>query len=114
MDRIEVEQHLKKLSRQLARKPTVKIWQACRWRIKGQVLSFEVKGLMFTGTIEIELNNKQDGYNIYMQSRCNHLDRFIQDVDGTDLIEILNNHIEDPMDGTYFEHVKLYARKCCT
>ena len=112
MDKVEVEQFLEDLTLRLIRKPTVKTWQACRWKIRNQMLRFEVCGLLFKGTVELELNDNQDGYNIYLLSRLgSELEKYIPNVDGKDLVQVLDTHIENPMDGLYFERIKSYARK---
>lgn len=110
MNKIEVEQFLDKLTLKLMRKPTVKMWQACRWKVRNQHLSFEVKGLLFSGTVELAINEKQDAYDIYFLGRLNVLEKFIPNIDGKDLVTVLNTHIENPMDGSYFKLIKRYAR----
>lgn len=114
MDKVEVEQFLEDLTLRLIRKPTVRTWQACRWRIRHQMLRFEVCGLLFKGTVELELNDNQDGYNIYLLSRLgSELEKYIPNVDGKNLVQVLDTYIENPRDGLYFERIKSYARKSC-
>lgn len=113
MNKIEVEQFLEDLTLRLIQKPTVKTWQACRWKIRNQQLTFEVHGLLFKGTVEIELNDSQDAYNIYLCRMCS-LEKFIPNVDGKHLVQVLDTHLENPKDGSYFERIKEYANsnKC--
>ena len=111
MNKIEVEQFLDKLTLKLMRKPTVKMWQACRWKVRNQHLSFEVKGLLFSGTVEIAINEKQDAYDIYFLGRLNALEKFIPNIDGKNLVQVLDTHIENPMDGSYFNLIKRYAKQ---
>lgn len=112
MDKIEVDQFLQDLTLRLIRKPTVRTWQACRWRIRHQTIRFEVKGLVFSGAVEIELNDSQDAYNIYLLSRLgSELEKYIPNVDGKNLVQVLDTHIENNRDGLYFERIKSYARK---
>ena len=78
MDKIEVNQFLVELTEKLIRKQTVKRWQACRWRVRQQKVSFEVCGLLFKGTVELELNDNQDAYNIYFLNRLGtELEKYI-------------------------------------
>lgn len=110
MNKIEVEQFLYNLALRMMRKPTVKRWQACRWKIRNHHLFFDVKGLLFTGTVEIAINEKQDAYDIYFLGRLNALEKFIPNIDGKNLVQVLDTHIENPLDGSYFNLIKKYAR----
>ena len=112
MDKIEVNQFLVELTEKLIRKQTVKRWQACRWRVRQQKVRFEVCGLLFKGTVELELNDNQDAYNIYFLNRLGtELEKFIPNVDGKNLVQVLDTYIENPLDGSYFERVKQNVRK---
>ena len=112
MDKVEVNQFFVELTEKLIRRQTVKRWQACRWKIRHQMLRFEVCGLLFKGTVELELNDNQDGYNIYLLSRLgSELEKYIPNVDGKNLVQVLDTYIENNRDGLYFERIKSYARK---
>ena len=110
MNKIEVDQFFIGLTEKLIRKPTVRMWHACRWKVRQQKIRFEVCGLLFNGVVELELNDNQDGYNIYMLNRIGgELENYIPNVDGKDLVQVLDTHIENPKDGTYFRLIKQYA-----
>jgi len=111
MNKVELDEFLRNLFMRLMRKPTVKMWQPCRWKVRNYHLFFEVKGLLFTGTVEIAINGKEDGYNIYFLGRLNTIEKFIPNVDGKNLVQVLDANIENPMDGTYFNLVKRYAKQ---
>lgn len=69
-------------------------------------------GLLFKGTVELELNDNQDAYNIYFLNRLGtELEKFIPNVDGKNLVQVLDTYIENPLDGSYFERVKQNVRK---
>lgn len=110
MNKIEVEQFLEELALKLSRKPKVRAWQACRWKVRTNHLTFEVCGLLFTGNVDIEINDNQDAYNIYMSGRFGKLDHYIPNVDGKNLVQCLDIKIENPLNGHYFDMVKKYAR----
>lgn len=112
MDKIEINHFFVELIEKLIRKQTVKRWQACRWRVRQQKVSFEVCGLLFKGVVELELNDNQDAYNIYFLNRLGtELEKYIPNVDGKNLIQVLDTYIENPLDGSYFERLKQNARK---
>ena len=112
MNKIEGDQFLVEITEKLIRRQTVKRWQACRWRVKQQKIRFEVCGLLFKGTVELELNDNQDGYNIFFLNRLGtELEKYIPNIDGKNFVQVLDTHIENPLDGSYFERVKQNVRK---
>ena len=114
MNKIEVEQFLEELALKLSRKPKVRAWQACRWKVRVNHLTFEVCGLLYIGSVEIEVNDAQDAYNIFFLGRFGSVDKYIPNVDGKNLVDVLDCYIENPKDGSYFRLVKQYAKQNTT